>query len=184
MEDIRVLDCTLRDGGYCNQWKFGFKNIKKMIGKLIDSNVEIVECGFLTNKVVYDKEVTKFTTMQEVAKVVPENREGKLFVCMINYGEYNLEDIPDYDGSGLDGLRIAFHKKDLFSALKLCSGIKEKGYKVFVQAMVSLNYTDEEFLNLIQLSNVFSPYAFYIVDSFGVMKRKDLIRFFIWSSII
>ena len=42
--------------------------------------------------------------------------------------------------------------------------------------MVSLSYTDEEFLDLIRRVNELEPYAFYIVDSFGMMKRKDLTR--------
>lgn len=178
MGSIKVLDCTLRDGGYCNEWLFGKNNTVKIINGLVEAGVDIVECGFLTNQVEYNEDVTKFTTMEEVAAVLPQNREGKLFVCLTNYGEYNPDDIPDNDGSSLDGIRIAFHKKDMIPALKLCKEIKKKGYKVFVQAMVSLNYSDEEFIDLIRRVNEFMPYAFYIVDSFGVMKRKDLIRLF------
>ena len=44
--------------------------------------------------------------------------------------------------------------------------------------MVSVSYSDEEFLDLIKRVNDIEPYAFYIVDSFGMMKRKDLTRFF------
>lgn len=178
MERIKMLDCTLRDGGYCNQWEFGKKNICKIIDGLVESGIEIVECGFLTNKVVYDENVTKYTSMQEVAKVIPKHRGNRLFVCMVNYGEYDIADIPAFDGTSVDGLRVAFHKKDMKEALEFCRAIKEKGYKVFIQAMVSLNYSDEEFLELIRLTNQISPYAFYIVDSFGVMKRKDLVRLF------
>lgn len=178
MNRIRVLDCTLRDGGYCNQWQFGFENTKKIVSGLVEAKVDIIECGFITSKVNYQKDITKFTSMDEVAAVIPEEREGKIFVCLMNYGEYNLDDIPKYDGTSLDGIRIAFHKKDMIAALKFCQGIKSKGYKVFVQAMVSLNYSDEQFLELIRRTNAFEPYAFYIVDSFGAMKRKDLTRLF------
>lgn len=178
MGRVRLLDCTLRDGGYCNQWQFGYDNTKKIINGLVSAGIDIIECGFLTNKAVYRKDVTFFSGMEEVAGVIPHNREGKLFVCMLNYGDYTQEELPEYDGTSLDGIRVAFHKKDMKAALKLCEGIKAKGYKVFVQAMVSLNYTDEEFMELIRLVNEFEPYAFYIVDSFGVMKRKDLIRLF------
>ena len=59
MNTIHVLDCTLRDGGYCNQWKFGFDNTKKITKNLVDANVDIIECGFLTNRVVYDQDVTE-----------------------------------------------------------------------------------------------------------------------------
>lgn len=178
MSRIRVLDCTLRDGGYCNKWKFGFENSKKITKSLVQSGIEIIECGFLTNRIEYERGITKFTTLAEVAEILPEDRCGKLFVCLMNYGEYELDDIPVYDGSSLDGIRVAFHKKNMKEAMKLCQGIKEKGYKVFVQAMVSLNYSDEEFLELIKYVNELKPYAFYIVDSFGVMKGKDLTRLF------
>lgn len=178
MGSLSILDCTLRDGGYCNQWAFGKKNTKKIINSLVEAEIDIVECGFLTNRVKYDEDTTRYTNIQEAAAMLPENRGDKSFVCMINYGEYLLEDIPDYDGSSIDGLRVAFHKGDMIPALDLCKGIKKKGYKVFVQAMASLNYNDEEFLDLIHRVNEIFPYSFYIVDSFGVMKKKDLIRLF------
>lgn len=178
MNTIHVLDCTLRDGGYCNQWKFGLKNTKKIIKSLVDANVDIIECGFLTNKFTYDPEITKFTAVDEIAATIPTDRKGKLFVAMMNYGEYDMADLPEYDGRSIDGIRVAFHKKNLTEAAELCRQIKAKGYKVFVQAMVSLSYSDEEFLAMIRMMNEIEPYAFYIVDSFGMMKKKNLIRLF------
>jgi len=178
MGKIKVLDCTLRDGGYCNQWQFGFDNIKTIVHGLTESGIDIIECGFLTNRVDYNPDVSKFTSIEEIGSVIPSDRKGTMCVCMMNFGEYKLEDIPVYDGSSVDGIRVAFHKKNMEDAITLCYGLKEKGYAVFMQAMVSLSYSDEEFLHLIKLANELSPYAFYIVDSFGVMKRKDLIRLF------
>lgn len=178
MNKVHILDCTLRDGGYCNEWRFGFDNSRKIIDGLVDANVEVIECGFITNKVEYDPDVTKFNTFGQIASIIPQKREGKLFVAMMNYGEYDIENIPDFDGSSIDGIRIAFHKKDLDESLEICKRIKEKGYLVFVQPMVSLSYTDEEFLSMIRRVNEFEPYAFYIVDSFGMMKEKDLTRLF------
>lgn len=178
MSKIQVLDCTLRDGGYCNDCRFGFDNEKKIIHGLVEANIDIIECGFLLNTMAYDRDVTRFTSLDEVAKVIPLNKEGKTFVVLTDYGKYNPEDLPKYDGTSVDGLRVAFHKKDRVAALEECKEIKNKGYKVFVQAMVSLSYTDEEFLDLICRVNEIEPYAFYIVDSFGMMKRKDLTRLF------
>lgn len=178
MNKVQVLDCTLRDGGYCNECRFGFENERKIVSGLLEANIDIIECGFLVNTVKYDKDVTKFTSLDEVARIIPNNKEGKLFVMLTDYGKYNADDLPSYDGSSIDGLRVAFHKKDRIAALEECRIIKEKGYKVFVQAMVSLSYTDEEFLDLIKRVNELNPFAFYIVDSFGMMKRKDLTRLF------
>ena len=47
MGRINVLDCTLRDGGYINSWKFGKKTTEEIISGLSNSNIDIVECGFL-----------------------------------------------------------------------------------------------------------------------------------------
>ena len=178
MNEIRLLDCTLRDGGYCNKWQFGFEQTKSITLGLVEAGIDIIECGFITNKVQYQPDVTKYNTLEQIANVIPKKREGKIFVAMMNYGEYNIDDLPEYDASSIDGIRVAFHKKNINEALVICEQIKAKGYKVFVQAMVSLCYTDEEFLTLIRQVNKIEPYAFYIVDSFGVMKSKDLIRLF------
>ena len=51
---IKLLDCTLRDGGYINDWKFGYRTAKSIIQKLVDSNADYVEVGFLRN-CSYDK---------------------------------------------------------------------------------------------------------------------------------
>ena len=178
MRKLKVLDCTLRDGGYCNEWRFGRTNIKKIIEGLTESGVDVIECGFLTNKKIHEPDITKFNRVEELAEFVPKDRHDKIYTCMINYGEYVLDEIADFDGKSIDALRIAFHKKDRIPALEFCRGVKEKGYKCFVQAMVSLSYSDEEFLDLLKRVNEIKPYAFYIVDSFGTMKRKELIRLF------
>ena len=178
MAAIKVLDCTLRDGGYCNEWNFGADNIKTIISGLTVSGVDIVECGFLTDRVSYDPEVSKYTSVEQVKPFLDVNRTNRQYVCMVNYGEYAADALPVCDGTSLDGIRVAFHKKDMLPALELCRGIQEKGYKVFVQAMVSLSYSDEEYIDLIHRVNELKPEGFYIVDSFGEMKRKDLTRLF------
>ena len=175
---IKILDCTLRDGGYCNKWKFGRNNISKIIKGLIDANIDIIECGFLTNKGVYTKDETKFNSVDDISKVIPKNKKNKLFVAMINYGEYDVSNIPDSKDCNVDGFRIAFHKKNMIDALSFCKKIKDKGYKVFIQAMLSLNYSEDEFIDLINRVNEFEPFSFYIVDSFGNMKSNDLVKYF------
>lgn len=177
MKDIMVLDCTLRDGGYCNEWKFGRDNCKKIIGNLIEAKVEIIECGFLTEKINYVVGNTKFTSLSQITDILPITMDKKL-VVMINYGEYQVDKLPECADTSLYGIRVAFHKKDLPPALEYCRQVKKKGYKVFMQPMVSLNYSEEEFLNLIEETNEIEPYAFYIVDSFGMMKKQDMIRLF------
>ena len=177
MEQIKVLDCTLRDGGYINQWEFGGENIPKIITGLEDAGIDIIECGFIKNRQEYNEEKSIFQNFEQVEPYI-NTRENTQYVCMINYGENDVEAIPQCREPGMCGIRVAFHKKDCEGAMELCRELKKKGYLIFVQPMVSLNYSDEEFQELIFSANEIKPYAFYIVDSFGVMKTKNLLHFY------
>ena len=136
MSKIKLLDCTLRDGGYCNDWMFGNKNIKTIINGLIEANIDIIECGYISQKKNFNIDRTQYTSFEQVKQFIPANKEGKIFVGMINYGEFDIRDIPEYDGSSIDGIRVTFHKKERLEGLQFCQQIKQKGYKVFVQGMV------------------------------------------------
>lgn len=176
---VRVLDCTLRDGGYCNSWQFGKANISKVMKYLVEAKVEIVECGFISDKGDFDGNKSVFNTFYQANTFKPKTVGETLFVAMINYGEYDIKNVPDCDESTIQGIRLAFHKKDVKQAISYCKQLKNKGYKVFVQPMVSMNYTEEEFIDLINMTNSFSPFAFYIVDTFGSFKVSDLQRRFL-----
>lgn len=184
MNEIHVLDCTLRDGGYCNQWKFGAGNIIKIVSGLAAANIDVTECGYLSERAVYDRDSTRYSSFSEINKIVPQDKNGKLYVAMINYGEYDIRSVPERVDLGLDGIRVAFHKNDSDAAIVYCRQLMQKGYRVFVQPMVSMGYTDIEFLSLIRKINEINPYAFYIVDSFGTMKKRVSSVCFIWLSTI
>jgi Isopropylmalate/homocitrate/citramalate synthases len=178
MNSVRILDCTLRDGGYVNGWNFGKDKINTILEKLVSARIDIIECGFLTNSSIYDSDHSKYNSITEINTRLIFDSADIMYVCMINYGEYNLSDIPEKKGNLIEGIRVAFHKEDLLEALEFARGVKEKGYKLFLQPMVSNTYEDLEFIELIKLANKIEPYAFYIVDSFGVMKKNDLMRLY------
>ena len=178
MGNLQVLDCTLRDGGYCNQWNFGKLNIGRIMDSLSDAGIDIIECGFLKEGSDADESMTIFSSPHEVNQFIPSSHQN-MYVAMMNYGEYEVENLERHgEGVRLNGIRLVFHKKDIKGAIEAGRKIQEKGYLLFLQPMVSVSYTDEEFLALIGEANELMPYAFYIVDSFGAMKRKDMIRLF------
>ena len=88
---VKVLDCTLRDGGYCNQWKFGKDNMVNIISGLMDAGIEVIECGFISNKWEGSEDYSKFRTANEIDRIFNAKREDTLLVAMINYGEYDAD---------------------------------------------------------------------------------------------
>lgn len=177
MSNVKILDCTLRDGGYINSWNFGEDNIRSVIRDLTKAGVEIVECGFISEKEKFTKDQSRFGSPAEIVPYLPSYRGDCTYVAMINYGDVDFENFPQCDG-GVTGIRVAFHKNDRYDALRACETLSSKGYKVFVQPMVAFSYSDEEYLEMIRLVNGFHPYAFYIVDSHGSMKGDDVSRYY------
>lgn len=175
MFNIQVLDCTLRDGGYINQWKFGQDVIKNTIHSLVKTNKDIIELGFLTKFQEYDENMTLFSSIEEAIRLIVNWECSSTYVLMINHGEYDLNNLPE--SNKLLGLRYAFHEHDLHSAMDQSKIILKKGYKLFLQPMVINAYSNSEIASLIDFANDLQPYALYIVDSFGILSPKDVVKY-------
>lgn len=178
MRKIKILDCTLRDGGYVNKWNFGKDKIKNIVNKLTEADIDIIECGFLNDKEEYDDNHSIYNKINKLNEVLNKNNSS-MYVCMVNYGEYDLNNFEDNNElSKKLGIRVAFHKKDLSNGLEFCEEVISKGYQVFVQPMITINYSDKELLYLVEKCNEMGAKALYIVDSFGSMQEKDVVDIF------
>ena len=78
MEKIRLLDCTLRDGGYINDWNFGARTIRNLLARLVDAKTDLIEVGFLRN-CTYDPNRTLFNNVAELKSLLPDNRKKSRF---------------------------------------------------------------------------------------------------------
>jgi 3-deoxy-D-manno-octulosonate cytidylyltransferase len=176
---IKILDCTLRDGGYINDWEFSNDQILDVIVSLEKSNIEIVECGYLNDKKGKESDSTLFKNIYVVDSLVKNFKAFSQKVLMINFGDYDVLKLPYRNEVSIDGIRLAFHKKNLQDVLLDAKKIINLGYKLYFQPMVTKNYTDVEFLDLIDKANHLGVYSFYIVDSFGSMTLKEFKRYMI-----
>lgn len=171
----QILDCTLRDGGYINDWRFGKKTIVSILEKLEKANIDIIECGFLT-RMVKDEACSLFNDIAQIEKVLPRQERTAMYVAMIAIGEKELHpsELAPFDGKSLEGIRLTFHKGEIDQAMEWARIIQEKGYKVFMQPVGTGFYTDMELLQLVEKMNQLQPYAFYIVDTLGSMYRNEV----------
>lgn len=177
MSSAKILDCTLRDGGYINKWKFGYEPICGIVADLTCAGVDIIECGFLRD-VVYDKDSSVFSCVSQIPSIIAPKHENTLYVAMIALGDISVDKILPYDGSSIDGIRLTFHKHEWSSAREVVVALMGKGYKVFVQPVGTTSYSDTELIQLILDVNKLQPYAFYLVDTLGILYRHDLLRLF------
>lgn len=179
MNNISILDCTLRDGGYINNWKFGKSIIKKILNNLTVSNIDIIECGFISD-IEYDENKTLFSNIKQVNNIFNNQNKDILYVGMIALGEKEIHysKIPKCEEQLITGIRLTFHQDEIEKAIEFATDLMEKGYKVFMQPVGTMSYSDVELIDLIQKINKLNPFAFYIVDTFGTMTKNDLLRMF------
>lgn len=173
-----LLDCTLRDGAYLIDKKFGDPVIKGIINGLIKTGVDFIEIGFFQDD-DFGTGKTVFRNSQDAKKFIPQDKKGCQFTVLADYSRFSTEkNLDKCESSSIDAVRECFFKKERFDALKACRDIKNKGYKLFVQPVDILGYTDIELVEFINLINEIEPYSFSIVDSFGSMYQEDLHRVF------
>lgn len=177
MNRISVLDCTLRDGGYINNWKFGESGIRGIIANLVDSNIDIVECGFVRRGNI-DNDSSVFASVEQIGEVISPKRNNILYAAMVEQHNYDSELISVYSGNSVDVIRLTFRKNEWSGAKKSALEIMKKGYKVCVQPVGTTSYEDEELMTLIKEVNEINPFAFYLVDTLGIMYRHDMRRLF------
>lgn len=177
MSRIKLLDCTLRDGGYVNDWKFGKYTIETILKSLSISGIDIIECGFLSDK-KYEENFSLFSDTLDINPLLDKKNENTLYVAMIAIGEKEIHPglLSSATDSKVKGIRLTFHQSEKKKAFEYAKILMEKGYLVFMQPVGSSNYSDSNLLSLIKDINTLKPYAFYFVDTLGTMYQNDIVH--------
>lgn len=179
MNSLKVLDVTLRDGGCVNDFNFGQNYMEKILAAQEASGAEIIEMGYIDENKGSVSGRTQYINEQVIPQcILKKKKPGVTYVAMMDYGKFNVDNLQNRTEDGIDGIRMAFHKKNRLDVIELGRKIIDKGYQFYIQPMITLRYSDAELLELIQLVNKELPDAsgFYIVDSFGEMRPNDMSR--------
>lgn len=177
MNHAMLLDCTLRDGAYLIDKKFGDNNIRGIIDGLVKARIDCIEIGFFQDE-GFGEGKTVYKNSADAKRFVPEEKNGAIFTVLADCSRYSVSNLDECDGTSIDAVRECFFKKERDQAINNCKVIKEKGYKCFVQPVDILGYSDIELIELINMVNEVEPYCLSIVDTFGSMYQEDLHRVF------
>ncbi len=177
MDRCAILDCTLRDGGYVTNWHFGENAIQHIISALTDAGIDYIECGYI-NPAEKEKGKAVFAGIELIGQYLPGKKNGNFYLAMADCAQILPEQITPYTGKSIDGIRVVFYKHQIREALRLCESVKKNGYKLFIQPMVTIDYSLDEYGQLVEKINNLHPYAVSIVDSFGYMNKQDFRNYF------
>ena len=181
MNNINILDCTIRDGGYYNNWKFNFKDVKSYLTQIYKTDVNVVEIGF--NFFDQKKDYGQFAfSNNHTLKKLPKSKNTSLAI-MINANEllkikYDPKKIKKIFKSKLKYvsiIRIAAHYKDILQIIKYSLVLKKIGFKIFLNLMQINTISDSKLKQILKKINSINCFeVFYFADSFGSLKPKDV----------
>lgn len=179
MKNIQLLDCTLRDGGYINDWEFGNHQLINIYERLVQANVDIIEIGFLDDRRPFDINRSIMPDTTSVSMIYSHiKKKAPMTVGMIDYGTCSISHLQPCSESFIDGIRVIFKEHFMHEALEFCAQVKALGYKVFAQLVSVTSYTDESLMELIQLVNKVKPYAVSMVDTYGLLYPETLLHIY------
>lgn len=180
--NVKLLDCTLRDGLRVVECEFPDYHLRGVVQGLTDAGIDIVEMGFLRGNVEYSGDSCFFTDMTQMEQFIPKGSGCTTYVAFVDYGlqfgMWDFNKLTERGGSPISGIRLTVRKCDFREALPVMRIIQEKGYDLYIQTVESLNYSDMELLEVIEIANKLQPYSFGIVDTFGAMYKEDVLRLY------
>lgn len=179
MSERELLDCTLRDGGYVNDWNFGHQKIVEIFERLVSSGVEYIETGFLDERRKFDINRTIMPDTAALNEIFKGLDKGKATVlAMIDYGTCSIGNIQKCSETFIDGIRVIFKEHLMYEALDFCAQLKALGYKVFAQMVSVTTYSDEKLVEFAKEVNRIKPYATSMVDTYGLLDPEHLQHIF------
>jgi 4-hydroxy 2-oxovalerate aldolase len=166
---IKVLDCTIRDGGLCNDWQFSHELVGRVFRSLSAAGIDYMEVGYKVTGDGKDSRTTngpwRFCDEEDLAKVVEPGRMK--ISTMVDVGRVTPSEIPHTRDTVINTLRIATYAHQMDEALKLLDHALESGYETFMNVMAVSTLSPDEvdkFLLKLRASGVHNV---AIVDSFG-----------------
>ncbi|MED5372651.1 MAG: aldolase catalytic domain-containing protein [Myxococcota bacterium] len=168
---IKVLDCTIRDGGICNDWQFSNELVQRTFSALERSGIDYMEIGYKTSEGIFSRDKVgpwRFCSEDDLAKVV--DRKGKMKLsAMCDIGRITPQEIGPASESAIDVIRVACYAHQLDEALALLDHAKAQGYETFCNVMAVSTLQPQEvdaFLLRLAVSGVDNV---ALVDSFGAL---------------
>jgi 4-hydroxy 2-oxovalerate aldolase len=169
-EDIKVFDCTIRDGGLVNNYHFTDEFVKAHYETCVAAGVDYMEIGKNVSPTIMSVDEYgpwNFCKEEDIRRIVGENKTNMKIAVMADIGRSLKEELIPKSESVVDMIRIATYIHQIPAAIELIEDAHAKGYETTVNIMaISKSFDDELDEVLAQLAKT-NVDVIYIADSFG-----------------
>ena len=176
--EIKVLDCTVRDGGLINDHRFEDGFVKAVYDACVAAGVDYMELGYKASKRIFARDKFgdwKFCDEDAIRRIVGENQTD-LKLCVMADAERTdyHEDILPKDKSVIDCVRVAAYINQIPTAVDMVKDAHDKGYETTLNLMAVSLVQDRDLLEALNVLAASPVDTIYVVDSFGAFYSEQV----------
>ena len=179
--DIKVVDCTLRDGGIVNDFKFDDEFVKDLYKANIAAGVDYMEFGYKASKEIFNVEdfgKWKFCDEESIREIVGDNDTDLKIAVMADVGrtDYKKDIIPKKD-SVIDMIRVATYVNTIPAAIEMINYCADLGYEVTINIMAVSTASEKDIDLALDMLGQSKASVIYLVDSYGSLYPEQIREF-------
>lgn len=176
--EIKVLDCTIRDGGLMNDHNFNDEIVKSVYKACVEAGIDYMELGYKASKRIFAPNqfgAWKYCTENDIRRIVGKNNSSLKLSVMADVGRTDYhEDILPSKQSVLDIIRVAAYVHQIPAALDMIKDAHDKGYETTINLMAVSTVQEHELDEALGLLADSEVNIIYLVDSFGALYSEQI----------
>ena len=176
--ELKVLDCTLRDGGLMNDHSFGDPIVRAIYQANVAAEVDYMELGYKADKKIFapsDHGPWKYCDEDDVRRIVGDNDTGLKLSVMADAGRTDYHnDVLPADQSVFDMVRVATYIHQVPAAMDIAQDALDKGYEVTLNLMAVSTIQEWELDEALDIFADSGVQAIYLSDSFGTFYAEQV----------
>ena len=175
---IKVLDCTIRDGGLMNDHHFDDKIVKALYHTCLEAGIDYMELGYKASKKIFSPSqygTWKYCDEDALRRIVGENETDLKLAVMADAErtDYHEDILPSKD-SVLDTIRVATYIHQMPTAIDMIKDAHDKGYETTLNLMAVSTIAEGELDEALEALAETSVDAVFLVDSWGVLYSEQI----------
>jgi len=176
--ELKILDCTIRDGGLVNDHKFDDGLVTAVYQACVESGVDYMELGYKNSKKLFTKDkfgAWKHCDEDYLRRIVGDNDTNLKLAAMCDAGKSDYrEDVLPKEHSVLDVIRVATYVHQIPAAVDMIKDAADKGYEVTCNIMAISTAQEEEIQQALEVVAKTPISTLVVVDSFGSMYQEQV----------
>lgn len=177
-QDIKVLDCSIRDGGLMNDHHFKDGLVKAVYDTCVAAGIDYMEIGYKSAKRLFGKDefgAWKFCEEDDLRRIVGDNPASLKLSVMADVGrtDYHTDILPK-EQSVIDMVRVAAYIHQIPAAIDMIQDAHQKGYETTINLMAISTVHEGDLDDALQAVACTDVGAIYLVDSFGAFYSEEI----------